>query len=74
MKKCLFYALFLFTFSSAFSQALQKGNFDLHAGVGFGIYTFSSNDYEDNSTNAYPGLINLGLAYQISDELAEKLR
>jgi len=67
MRKIIVLASLLLIISNTFSQALQKGNLDVRVGAGFGIYTFTSNDYEDNTTNALPGLFNLGLAYQISD-------
>ncbi len=70
MKQYIFLVSFFFIFSNSYSQALQKGNLDLHAGAGFGVYTFTSNDYEENTTNGVPGLLNLGLAYQVTDGLS----
>jgi len=46
---------------------LQKGNVDINAGVGFGIYTITSNDYEDENSAGVPGLLTIGTAYQISN-------
>jgi len=67
MRKLLFLALAITTISSVFSQALVKGNFDIHLGTGFGVYTLTTNDYTDNTTGAVPGLLNIGAGYQITD-------
>ena len=70
MKK-LFTLLLSITFVlTGYSQALQKGNFDIHFGTGFGVYSLKSNNYEDNSSGAVPGLLNIGLGYQITDNFA----
>lgn len=67
MKKSIALVFLVLINFCARSQALSKGNFDLHLGTGFGFYTLTSNDYKNNSSGAVPGLLNLGLAYQISD-------
>lgn len=67
MKKVfLVFTSFLLT-SATFSQVLVKGVIDVHTGLGFGIYSLKSNDYEDNTGGALPGLFNAGASYQITD-------
>lgn len=63
-------AIFIVTYTNVESQILTKGDVDISLGVGFGIYTFTTNDYEDNSTAALPGLVNINAAYQLSDKFA----
>jgi hypothetical protein len=50
------------------AQVLQKGNFDIHAGLGFGVYGVTSNDFDDDNSSGVPGLVSLGVAYQVSDD------
>ncbi|MEQ8323784.1 MAG: hypothetical protein RIC15_02230 [Vicingaceae bacterium] len=68
MKKISAGIFLAFVVFQAQSQALQKGNVDIHLGVGFGIYSFTSNDFEDNTGAGVPGLFSLGVAYQLSDK------
>ena len=67
MRSVLFLFITSIVFNSAYSQVLQKGNVDINAGVGFGIYTITSNDYEDEKSAGVPGLLTLGVAYQLTD-------
>jgi hypothetical protein len=67
MKKLLFFAIISIVSLPSFGQALVKGNFDIRVGTGFGVYTLTTNDYEDNTTGAVPGLLNVGVGYQITD-------
>ncbi len=70
MKRFILLIISAFFMQSAFSQIMQKGNFDIRAGVGFGVYNFNTTAYEDNQHSAVPGLFNLGIAYQISDDFS----
>lgn len=70
MKSLILMTIIIVTCSNVDSQILSKGDIDISLGVGFGIYTFTTNDYEDNSSAAVPGLLNVSAAYQISDKFA----
>jgi hypothetical protein len=50
------------------SQALQKGDLDIHAGTGFGILNLTTNDFEDDQHTGVPGLLSLGVAYQFNEK------
>ncbi len=67
MKLLISTLLVIFFSFAAYAQALQKGNIDVHAGVGFGIYNFTIKSFETENADAVPGLINLGASYRISD-------
>ncbi|MEQ8360282.1 MAG: outer membrane beta-barrel protein [Cytophagales bacterium] len=62
--------LILLISNTGFSQALQKGDIDVHAGLGFGIYNFTIKAFETENADAVPGLLNAGAAYRISDAFA----
>jgi hypothetical protein len=51
-----------------FSQAIQKNNLELAAGVGVGIYGTSSNDSSSVNSMAAAGLIHLSLDYAMSNK------
>ena len=57
----------LVLFYSSEAQAIQKGDVEIRAGVGFGIYSITSNDFIDDHSAGVPGLVSLGIGYQISD-------
>ena len=70
MKLFITTLLFLIISTTGFSQALQKGNIDARAGLGFGIYNFKINSFESEEGAAVPGLLNVGLAYRITDDFS----
>lgn len=55
------------------AQALEKGDFDVKAGLGFGVYSLSSNEFEDNSGAGIAGLINVSGVYQFSNAFSAGL-
>ncbi len=70
MKLLISTFVFLVISTNGLAQALQKGNFDVHAGVGFGVYTITLNTFEKESDGAVPGLLNIGVAYRITDDFS----
>jgi len=67
MKYFIVLAISVLTINTTNAQALLKGDVDIHAGVGFGVYGITSNDFDDSKSTGVPGLISLGAAYQLSD-------
>ena len=63
-------SLFFYGFGTSIGngQALTKGDFDIHLGTGFGIFSITTNDFEDNQHTGVPGLFSLGVAYQLNDK------
>ena len=68
MKNIIISLLAIFAVNQASAQALEKGDFDIHVGLGFGIYSVTSNDFEDDNSAGVPGLFSVGIAYQLSDK------
>jgi len=61
-------ALTLLLISNAITaQAIQKGDFEISAGSGFGFYGLATNEFEDNTNFGLPGVISLGVSYQLSN-------
>jgi hypothetical protein len=68
MKKLILIFVSLFILNGSFAQNNQKGDFEIHAGLGFGVYGITSNDFEDNNSSGVPGLVSLGVSYQLSEK------
>ena len=68
MKKVLGISAAIFFTLNIYSQSIEKGDFLIKAGVGFGVYSLSSNDYEESSNAGVPGLIPLSLTYHVSEK------
>ncbi len=72
MKSIIIYFLLAIPFY-ANSQAVQKNNIEIAAGVGVGIYGTSSNDSSADNSMAAAGLLHISLQYAISEKFSTGL-
>jgi hypothetical protein len=68
------FLLFLFIPFLGFSQAVQKNDFEIAGGVGFGIYGVNNNDPQKDTSNenslAAAGLVNFSMHYAVIKSLS----
>ncbi len=71
-KKTILIVLLFFACNFIFSQSLQKGNFDIDAGIGLGLYSVTSNDISEASENsmALKILFPININYFIFDKFS----
>jgi len=73
IKRIIYITIFILIYNFSFSQAFQKGNFNIYTGVGTGIYGITSNDTAETANSgvgALKFLYPITANYYITDKFA----